>query len=93
MIRMYYADFLVILSHIEEDITPRQVLGGHKVINPKARLALTLRFLATGETYRSLCFQFRLSRAAISYIINNACKAMVTHLGKTYLKLPSTAEE
>ena len=71
MIRMYYADFLVILSHIEEDITPRQVLGGHKVINPNARLALTLRFLATGETYRSLCFQFRIFMTFISYIIND----------------------
>ena len=32
MMRMSYADFLVILGHIEQDITPRQILGGNQVI-------------------------------------------------------------
>ena len=60
MMRMCYANFSFILNQIEVDIAPKQILGGRKVISPKARLALTLRFLATGETYRSLCFQFRI---------------------------------
>ena len=47
---MSYADFQRILSYIEEDITRKQVLFGRKVIHPKERLALTIRFLATGET-------------------------------------------
>ena len=38
-------------------------------------------------------FQFRISRAAISYIINDVCKAIATHLGQMYLKVPSTTEE
>ena len=66
MIQMSKEDYNYILIKIEKYITPNQIIGGHEIINAKARLALTLRFLATGETYRPLCFQFRISRAAIS---------------------------
>ena len=50
IMRISYADFQRILSYIEEDITRKQVLCFNKVIPPKERLALTNRFLATGET-------------------------------------------
>ena len=50
IMRISYADFQRILSYIEEDITRKQVLCGNKVIPPKERLALAIRFLATGET-------------------------------------------
>ena len=38
-------------------------------ISPGERLAVTLRYLATGETFSSLESQFRISRTAISEII------------------------
>ena len=50
IMRISYANFQRILSYIEEDITRKQVLCGNKVIPPKERLALAIRFLATGET-------------------------------------------
>ena len=56
MMRMSHEDFLKILGYIEKDITPAQIDGGNIVIYPKARLAITLRFLATGETFRSSVF-------------------------------------
>ena len=56
MMRMNHEDFKSILKAIEPDITPRQVMGGHRVIAAAERLTLTIRFLATGETYRSLSF-------------------------------------
>ena len=59
MIRMTFEDFTVILREIEVNITPREVpKGGHKAIGAAERLTLTLRFLATGETFRSSSFQF-----------------------------------
>lgn len=79
--------------YIEADITPQQILGGNKVITAPERLAVTLRFLATGETYRSLSFQFRISRAAISYIIKEVCSAIAKHLGPHFLRVPSSSEE
>ena len=94
MMRMSYEDFTTILTAIAPNITPQQVKrGGHKVIAPAERLTLTIRFLATGETYRSLCFQFRISVSAISYIVRQVCKAIYEHLGPDYLKVPETSEE
>ena len=93
MMRMNHEDFKKILKAIEPDITPRQVMGGHKVIAAAERLTLTMRFLATGETYRSLSFQFRISRAAIAYIVDEVCKAIVKNIGPVCLKVPSSHEE
>ena len=64
-----------------------------KAVCPNERLALTLRFLATLETFRSLEYQFWISRKATSYIINEVCKAIVAELAGTYLKLPSCQED
>ena len=93
MMRMSHEEFLHILRSIEKDITPNQVLGGHKVICPKARLAVTIRSLAAGETFRSLSFQFRVSKGAISYIVTDVCNAIIKNLSPVYLKTPSSAEE
>ena len=60
-----------------------------KTICPKQRFALTLRFLATGGSFRSLEHQFWISIKTISYIIDEVCKAIVTVLAGTYLKFPS----
>ena len=93
MMRMSKGDYLYILKQIERDITPKKILGGNEVINAKARLAVTLRFFATGETFRSLSFQFRISRAGISYIVLEVCKAIVRRIGKIHLQTPRGCEE
>ena len=90
MMRMTHEDFIKILELIEPDITRCQVTGGHKVITAAERLTLTIRFLATGETYRSLSFQFRISKSAISYIVNEVCQAIEKNVRSTYFKFPST---
>ena len=74
MLRMNYDAFKFILKEIELDITPVALMsGGLKIISPGERLALTLRYLATGESHRSLSFQFRISPRTISYIIQEVC--------------------
>lgn len=93
MMRMAHEQFLKILTAIEPSVTKRQVIGGHKVISPAERLTLTLRFLATGETFRSLSFQFRISRSAISYIVREVCQAIFKVLGEKYLRVPTTVDE
>ena len=93
MMRMSHEDLLFLLSQIEKDITPKQISGGNPVISAKSRLTLAIRFLATGESYRSLQFQFRISASAISYIIKEVCAAVVKNLTPVYLKVPTTTEE
>ena len=59
-----------------------------ELIVPVKRRALTLRFLATGESFRSL--QLRIS---ISYIVTEVCEAIPKKLGPSYLKVPLSEEE
>ena len=72
-----------------EVISPRIVKRNTRMRSPistSERLALTLRFLATGETFRSLEFQFQVSRTAISYIVLEVCEAILSELGALCLR-------
>ena len=62
-------------------------------IFPAERLTLMLQFLATGESFRSLHFQFRISRPAICYIMTEVWEAITKKLGSSYLKVPSSEQE
>ncbi|KAK4295466.1 hypothetical protein Pmani_031986 [Petrolisthes manimaculis] len=64
-----------------------------QAVTAAQRLTLTLRYLTTGESYRSLSCQFGISHNLISSIIPTVCKAIYTTLQPLYIKLPSTAEE
>ena len=60
--------FKEILYATEPDICKLSTkIGGELIVSVKRR-ALRLRFLATGESFRSLHFQFRISRPTIPYI-------------------------
>lgn len=50
------------------------------------RLAITLRFLATGDSYTSLQYLFRVSKQSISRIIPEVCDALCEAL-KDYVKV------
>jgi len=51
-----------------------------KSIPPNERLALTLRYLATGDSFASLALLFRISKASISSIIQEVCTAIIGEL-------------
>ena len=91
--RMNYESFKQILGFIEPYITPKQFTNGTKIVSPVERLVLTIRFLATGETFRFLHLQFRIGERAISYTIAEVTEAMVRYLGKEHIKTPSNFEE
>ena len=94
MMRMSYESLKKILGFIEPHITPKvSAVIGAQLIRPTERLVLAIRFLVTGETYRSLSLQFRVSERAISYIIDEVTKAIVQYIGKDYIKIPSTSED
>ncbi|KAJ8888755.1 hypothetical protein PR048_008247 [Dryococelus australis] len=48
-----------------------------KAIPVTERLALTLRFLASGDSYTSLQHVFKISKQAISTVIPEVCSALI----------------
>lgn len=58
-----------------------------KSISAEIRLAITIRYLATGDSYRSLMFLFRVAHNTISGIVSITCKAIYSVLHLDYLKV------
>ncbi|KAL5506531.1 hypothetical protein EMCRGX_G008191 [Ephydatia muelleri] len=56
----------------------------------QTRLALTLRFLASGDSQVSLSFSFRLGRSTVSTILSETCGVIWDVLVKEYVKAPSS---
>lgn len=77
--RMSPNDFDFLLSKVEPLIT-KQKTRLRIPIPAKVRLALTLRFLATGDSYRSLHYLFKISSAAITIIVQEVYMAINTVL-------------
>ena len=77
---MDVTDFENILTKISDIISPKEKLGGTNAVQADERLALTLRFLATGETFQSLSFQYKISLNAVSYIVKGYCKTIVERM-------------
>lgn len=58
-----------------------------KCIPPIQRLSLTLRYLATGESYRSLSFTTRVPACTLSRIIPETVRVIYELLKDEYLKV------
>ena len=57
------------------------------------RLAITLRFLATGNSYHSLAFSFRIAPNIIFNLVPEGCRATVVQYVVEVLYTPSTPDE
>ena len=62
-------------------------------ITPEEKLSLTLRFLASGASYRDLAFSFRVSPSTISQIVPEVCSALYKTFQAEYLHVLSSREE
>ena len=56
-------------------------------------MALTLRFLGTGESFSSLEYQFQISKRAISYIVFEVCSGIYSEMGDLCLAFPSSTDD
>lgn len=61
-------------------------------LEPGHKLLITLRYMATGEAYRSMRFNFRVPHNTISLAVREVCKAIYEEYRNEVLKVPSTAE-
>lgn len=65
----------------------RQDTTMRKSVSPRDRLSVTLRFLATGESFRSLEFSTKISSSSIAEIIPETCRLIYRELKSNYLKV------
>jgi hypothetical protein len=83
--RMSAGDFELVLQMIGPKIST-QYTNMRESIPSSTRLAVTLRFLATGDSYHSLMYTFKISVATISHIVPEVCNALIQAL-EEYIKL------
>ncbi|XP_050670649.1 putative nuclease HARBI1 [Leptidea sinapis] len=90
-VRMSCTDFQYLLQKISPMVS-KQDTTWREAVPTKIRLALTLRFLATGDDYRSLHYLFKISSSLISRIIIEVCLALYDVL-QDMIKMPESASE
>jgi len=66
-------DFIFLLNSIKEKISKNNTTF-RKTVPAEERLAVTLRYLATGDSFTSLQYLFKISKQLISQIVPEVCQ-------------------
>lgn len=85
-LRMSSAEFEELLQLVKP-LIEKQETKFRTAISAGERLALTLHYLATGQSFRSLQFVFRLPQCTISIIIPSVLDAIWSVLKDTYVRV------
>ena len=89
---MTHEKFDHLLSLVKEQIEKKDTRF-RKSIPAAARLAITLRYLASGETQQSLSYNYCVGRSTVSNIVSETCIAIYEFLKNPYLKSPSSVND
>lgn len=77
-------------NHLLELVTPliqKIDTNMRQSISASERLAVTLRFLATGDSYKSLSVLFRIAACTITHIVPEVCDAIYAVLKNKHMKV------
>ncbi|XDV45430.1 hypothetical protein PO909_013534 [Leuciscus waleckii] len=77
-----------LLSVVGPELT-RQSTNYRAAIEPKQRLAITLRFLGTGESFTSLALQYRLGTSTVAGSVHLTCRAIERKMKATQFPKPT----
>ena len=95
-----YKNFLRIdqdtYNEIVERVRPlieKQTTFWREPLDVGLRVAVTLRFLATGDSYRSLGYAFRVAPNTLCELVPETCRAIITAYADEVLQLPKTPQE
>ena len=81
--------FLELLERVGPKITKQKTFF-REPLGPALRLAITLRYLATGDSYKSLEYGFRVANNSISRLVPETCNAIIEEYGPEFLKVSKT---
>ena len=79
--------FDILLKLVEPFITHN---GPRKPISPAERLAVTLRFLSTGDSQQTIALSYRMGRSTVCKIVRETCAAIFEALQDPYLSSPGS---
>lgn len=68
------------LVNVTSPFIAKQDTNYRKCVPVSIRLAITLRYLATGDSFASLMFLFKVSKELIARIVPETCKALISVL-------------
>lgn len=88
-LRMDKALFNEILGRLAPRIR-KQDTNFRKAREPGIRLAMTLRFMATGEAYKSMALNFRVGPNTISKVVRETCEAIIQEYMEEVIVCPTT---
>ncbi|XP_067679605.1 uncharacterized protein [Haliotis asinina] len=90
--RLSREQFQYVLKKVEELMFKRNARM-RKAITPRERLAVTLRYLATGESFQSLAFSYRLGKSTIGHIVKEVCQVIWNTMRDEFMPMPKTARD
>ena len=81
------------LLRLVSPLIKKQDTNLRKAILAGERLAVTLRFLASGESQQSLSFAYRIGKSTLSRMLRETCDAIFSVSKDPYLKPPSSKDD
>ena len=91
-VRMEPAMFRELINRLGPRIS-KQDTWYRKALHPGLRLAITLHFLATGDSYKTLMYGFRVAHNTISLLVREVCQAIFDEYHDEVVICPTTEEE
>ena len=91
-LRLDYETFHEILQRIEGRIT-KTPNNYRTPLSAGIKLAITMRYLATGDSYHSLVYGFRVAHNSISKVIIQVCEVIIAEYAEEMVPCPTTAEQ
>lgn len=79
--RISCEDFELLVNAVSPLIA-KQDTNYRKCVPVSIRLAITLRYLATGDSFASLMYLFKVSKELIARIVPETCKALISVLNE-----------
>ncbi|MCP4490646.1 MAG: transposase family protein [Gammaproteobacteria bacterium] len=82
-IRMNFASFEALVRAVEPHLLKCSI---RPWISVEERLVVTVRYLATGASFRSLAFQFRMGKSTVAFMVKETCQAIWDSLASQVLR-------
>ncbi|XP_001951832.2 putative nuclease HARBI1 [Acyrthosiphon pisum] len=90
-LRINESMFNILLGKVKDQIS-KQDTAMREALTPRIKLEIALRFLATGDSYTSLQYLYRVSKSAISEFMPDVFDAIFAGL-KEFIQVPKTTND